>query len=231
MESLFRTNNVKDLFDLAKSKSAKDELYQVYPGLEGDNKAWQDIVSHSLDVSIPAGTVLMQPTSPCMQFMLLIKGCVRVYQQTPSDREVTLYRTHGGDLCVLSINGMMQQKNFGAFAKAETDITALALSRDQFLQAMAEYASFREFILISLTSRFHNVLELIEETVFESLDTRLICMLVRLSKETNSNVIQITHQNLAREMGSTREVISRLLKVFERQGCIKLGRGVIHILI
>ena len=86
-------------------------------------------------------------------------------------------------------------------------------------------------MLISLTSRFHNVLELMEETVFESLDTRLICMLARLSKENNNNLVQITHEKLARELGSTREVISRLLKVLERQGCIKLGRGEIHILI
>ncbi len=231
MESLFEASGSNSFTDLPVEQLVKTDLYQTYPCLEGSNEQWNNIISQATDISIPAGTILMHPGSACMQFMLLIDGCVRVYQQTPSDREVTLYRTHGGELCVLSVNGMMKQKNFGAFAKTETDITAVALSRDQFLQAMAVHEPFREFMLISLTSRFHNVLELMEETVFESLDTRLICMLARLSKENNNNLIQITHEKLARELGSTREVISRLLKVLERQGCIKLGRGEIHILI
>ena len=99
------------------------------------------------------------------------------------------------------------------------------------MQAMASYEPFREFILFNLTDRFNDVLALMEETVFESLDTRLICLLARLSRETKNDTLQVTHRELARELGSSREVISRLLKALEKQGCIKLGRGVIQILI
>lgn len=230
MSSLLQNNTFAETTGSLNTLPLSQLLYQTYPELEGNDDEWNKLLLEAELISVPANTLLMQPDSPCTLFMLLIKGSVRVYQQTPNDREVTLYRTHGGDFCVLSINGLMQHKNFDAFAKTETNITALSLSREQFMKAMAVYEPFREFILISLTSRFQNVLELLEETVFESLDTRLICLLSRLSKEQNRRHIQITHQELARELGSSREVISRLLKAIERQGCIALNRGEIHIL-
>jgi len=211
---------------------AQKELEETYPSLTNKkDSTWQDIVNLANVISLPADTPLLQPDTPCMQFMLLLKGCVRVYQQTPNDREATLYRIHGGDLCVLSINGLIQKKDFGAFAQTETEILALTFSRELFMDALAKSAAFREFILLSLTNRFNDVLELMEEIVFENLDTRLICLIARLSREHKNDTLHITHQELARELGSSREVISRLLKGIEKQGCIKLGRGVIHVLI
>lgn len=208
------------------------ELEEVYPSLTNNNdNAWQDIVNLASVISLPADTPLLQPDTPCMQFMLLLNGSVRIYQQTPNDREATLYRIHGGDLCVLSINALIQKKDFGAFAKTETVITALSFSRELFMDAMEKSSAFREFILLSLTERFNDVLGLMEEIVFENLDTRLICLIARLSREYKNDTLHITHEELARELGSSREVISRLLKGIEKQGCIKLGRGVIHVLI
>ena len=198
---------------------------------EQDDDVWSGIINLGNIVELPSGTQLLQPNSACIQFMLLLEGNVRVFQQTPNDREVTLYRIHGGELCVLSIQGLIQYKKFGAFAQCETAISALTFTREQFMQAMASYEPFREFILFNLTDRFNDVLALMEETVFESLDTRLICLLARLSRETKNDTLQVTHRELARELGSSREVISRLLKALEKQGCIKLGRGVIQILI
>lgn len=208
------------------------ELEENYPLLTHKNdNVWQDIVNQANIISLPAGISLLQPDSPCMQFMLLLKGSVRIYQQTANDREATLYRIHGGDLCVLSVNGLIQKKDFGAFAKTDTIITALTFSRELFMDAMAKSADFREFILLNLTDRFNDVLGLMEEIVFENLDTRLICLLARLSRKNDNDTLRITHQELARELGSSREVISRLLKGIEKQGCIKLGRGVIHVLL
>ena len=97
------------------------------------------------------------------------------------------------------------------------------------MQAMVTSPIFREFILTNLTDRIHDVLQLIETTVFESLDTRLMCHLNRLSRSTHSDSLHITHQELARELGTSREVISRILKTFEREGCIAQERGVIHL--
>ena len=211
------------------------ELFQQrlrphFPELAADqNTAWQAILNAATIVELPEGASLLQPNSPCEQFVMVLSGCVRIYQQTPDDREVTLYRIEAGQLCVLSINGLLRSRCFGAFAMTEGAVQALILSRQQFLEAMAISAAFREYVLVNLTDRYHDVLELVEHTIFESLDTRLICLLSRMSRDSGIDTIHITHLELARELGTSREVISRILKGLERQGCINLGRGSIQI--
>ena len=211
--------------------SILQEIFKkTYPQLTDiDDPAWLDVLNNADIKHLPADTLVMEPPSPCSHFMLILKGTVRVYQQTPEDREITLYRSYRGDLCVLSINGLMHKRDFGAFAKTESEVIALMLSRDQFMQAMQLSTIFCEFVLTNMTDRIHDVLELIEATVFESLDTRLMCYLNRLSRTTGSDIFHLTHQELARELGTSREVISRILKAFERQGCLIQERGVIHL--
>ena len=210
----------------------QEKLMQSCPQLVGtDVTLWEKFLESAEMVELPADMLIMQPKSACTQFMLIVEGCVRVFQQNPADREVTLYRSHCGDLCVLSINGMLRGKDFGAFAKTESKVLALSLSRDQFMQAMATFPTFCEFVLIHLTDRITDVLQVVEKTVFESLDTRLMCFLSRMSRETSTDTLHLTHQELARELGTSREVISRILKAFENQGCIAQSRGVIQITI
>jgi len=207
------------------------EIFQTtYPQLTDiEDPAWQDVLDSGDMIHLPAEALVMEPPTPCSHFMLILKGSVRVYQQTPEDREITLYRSYRGDLCVLSVNGLMHKRDFGAFAKTESEVVALTLSRDQFMRAMMLSARFCEFVLTNMTDRIHDVLQLIETTVFESLDTRLMCHLNRLSRTTGSDTLHLTHQELARELGTSREVISRILKAFERQECIIQERGVIHL--
>lgn len=208
------------------------QLSHTYPDLSQESApAWQAIINSAKLLEMPEDMSILQPSSPCKQFMLLLDGCVRVYQQTPDDREVTLYRLKAGDLCVLSINSLLHRKTFGAFARTETPVQVLVLSKDQFFEAMAASKIFQEYVLVSLSDRFHDLLELMENTIFESLDTRLICLLGRMSRASGTDTIHITHQELARELGTSREVISRLLKGLERKGCIHLGRGSIQITI
>lgn len=210
----------------------QENFLKTYPQLtEIEDPVWLEVLDSADIIQLPAGMLVMEPPTPCSQFMLILEGCVRVYQQTPEDREITLYRSFCGDLCVLSVNGLMHKKDFGAFAKTESEVHALALSRAQFMRAMAQSPTFCEFVLTNLTDRIHDVLQLIETTVFESLDSRLMCHLNRLSRMTDSDTLHLTHQELARELGTSREVISRILKVFERQGCITQERGVIHLVI
>ena len=200
-----------------------------YPALLQDGSAaWQNIINDAKEMDVPEGMRILRPDSPCKQFVLLLEGCVRVFQHTPDDREVTLYRLKPGDLCVLSINSLLHRNAFGAFAVAETPVKALVLTKPQFFQAMSTSETFQEYVLVSLSDRFHDLLELMETTIFESLDTRLICMLGKMARISKSDTIHITHQELARELGSSREVISRLLKSLERRGCIALGRGTIQ---
>jgi len=206
------------------------KLKLSYPQFIGaDPSIWDDIFKTTELIALPADMLVMEPDSPSAQFMLIIEGSIRVYQQKPDAREITLYRTHCGDLCVLSVKGMMHCKDFGAFAKTESNVIALALSRDQFMKAMTLSPDFCEFVLTNLTKRISDVFQILENTVFESLETRLMCFLSRMSRDINSDRLAITHRELARELGTSREVISRILKSFERQGCIMLKRGVIQI--
>lgn len=206
------------------------QLSQTFPDLSQEkDPQWQEIINQAQMLDLPKDMSIMQPSESCEQFMLLLAGCVRVYQQTPDDREVTLYRIKAGDLCVLSINSLLHRKAFGAFARTETDIQVLVLNRQQFFQAMAVSGIFREYVLIGLSDRFHDLLELMENTIFESLDTRLVCLLGRMGRASGTDTIHITHQELARELGTSREVVSRLLKGLEHKGCIHLGRGSIQL--
>lgn len=211
-------------------RTIKEKLKQTYPQFVcADPLVWDDIFLTTEVIELPADMLVLEPESLSTQFMLIIEGSVRVYQQNPDTREITLYRTHCGDLCVLSINGMMHCKEFGAFAKTESTVTALALSRFQFMKAMSMSPAFCEYVLMNLTKRITDVFQIIETTVFESLDTRLMCFLNRMSRDSSSDSLTITHRDLARELGTSREVISRILKTFERQGYIMQKRGVIQI--
>lgn len=221
----------EESLDQSKSFKILHATFQkTYPHLARiDDPVWQKLVTNASVTELPAKVLVMEPPSHCSQFMLILDGCVRVFQQTPDDRELTLYRSYPGDLCVLSVNGLMHRRSFGAFAKTETKVEALTLSRDQFMKAMSSSTVLREFVLTNLTDRIHDVLQLVEDTVFQSLDSRLMCHLNRLSRRNGSDTLKITHQELARELGTSREVISRILKVFERNGCILQERGVIHL--
>lgn len=219
-----------DIHAKTKFEFLQNQLRHTLPDLSREaSPAWQSIINNASEIEQPEDTSILQPNTSCKQFMLLLAGTVRVFQQTPDDREVTLYRLNAGDLCVLSINSLLHRKAFGAFARAETPIRALILSKEQFFEALTASQVFQEYVLVSLSDRFHDLLELMENTVFESLDTRLICLLGRMSRASGTDTIHITHAELARELASSREVISRLLKALERRGCIKLGRGSIQL--
>lgn len=197
--------------------------------LQESSSAWVDVVNKTVFTELPEEFEIMSPISPCEQFMLILDGHVRVYQHTPDDREVTLYRLGPGDVCVLSINGLLHRKAYGAFAKSESKLQTLIFSKEQFFEAMGISETFRNYVLTSVSDRFNDLLELMETTVFESLDTRLICLLGKMTRASSTNTIHITHQELARELGTSREVISRVLKGLEQRGCIKLSRGMIQV--
>ena len=211
-------------------QTLQHSLAEAFPILGDETSAdWQSLINETQLMDLPADFEIMNPASPCQQFFLILDGSVRVYQQTPDDREVTLYRLQPGDLCVLSINGLMHRKAYGAFAQSESELKCLMFSADQFFSAMAVSDVFRKYVLTSVTDRFNDMLELMETTVFESLDTRLICLLSKMGRSSSVDRIHITHQELARELGTSREVVSRVLKGLERRGCISLARGSIQL--
>jgi len=130
---------------------------------------------------------------------------------------------------LLRLNSLLKKRPFQAIAKAESDITVQALSYRDFQLAMQVSDVFRNLVLSRVTDRFFDMAHLVEETVFHNLDMRLACLLGHLFERNQSPTLNITHDNIARELGTSREVISRLLKESERKGCITLARGQIRL--
>lgn len=212
-----------------KQQALAGALSRYFPDLASDPAQVESIFSIASPIEAPAEINLMEPGVQCSSFLLLLGGTVRIYQQAEDGREITLYRIHPGDVCVMSLNSLMHGRVFDAFARTETEINALALSPSQFSELLGRSTAFRNHVLTSVSDRFCDMLTLFEDTVFQRVQTRLTCVLGQLFRQSGEDSVHITHQELARELGTTREVVSRMLKDLERQGCIALGRGQIFL--
>lgn len=225
----------RQLQDFIATLNADDQekfwlISEVYPELANPQKLECFEILRCAQINVfPANTVLVQANASCRNFILMLAGTIRIYQMAQDGREVTLYRIHPGDICLMSLNSLVSSKPFNANARCDTKVKALVVSRDDFFRAMDVSDNFRNLVLKSLTDSINELTDTFYHTVFERLDMRLACLLGRLFERVQSNTINVTHQALAQELGTTREVISRLLKQFEQQNCISLARGRITI--
>jgi len=159
---------------------------------------------------------------------LLISGVVRVYKIGETGREITLYRFGNGSSCILTANAILSQKTFPAIATVEQDAEAVMIPADIFKDWVKRYDLWRDFVFDLLSQRLSTVMSIVDEVVFQRMDRRVAALLTKRGK--NENPMRITHQEIASELGSSREVISRLLEDFISEGSIRSGRGVIEIL-
>jgi CRP/FNR family transcriptional regulator len=159
---------------------------------------------------------------------LLISGVVRVYKIGETGREITLYRFGNGESCILTANAILSQKNFPAVATVEQDAEAVMIPADTFRDWVRRYDLWREFVFELLSQRLSSVMAIVEEVAFRRMDARLAALLAERSRR--SDLIHMTHQEIAAELGSSREVISRILEDFSAQGLVEGSRGMIKIL-
>ena len=157
----------------------------------------------------------------CGAFLVVLQGTVRVQLTAASGREVTLYRIRPGGSCFLTTSCLLSQENYPAEAIAETDVVAVAIPNAVFQGALDHSARFRQLVFDGFAERLRNVIAKIEELAFTSIDSRLSRVLLELDEK---GIDDITHQILSVELGTAREVISRHLKRFEKQGWLQLGR-------
>ncbi len=204
--------------------SPPDVLLSSYPALARiSDPAWVRAVQNAAHHRIPAGAQMLPPAGN--EFILVLEGVVRVYYPAQDGREITLYRMHAGDLCVLSLNSLLQKRDFHVMVQTSTDIYALGISAADFWAALGSSEAFRTYVLSELNGRLCEMMCLVQDTAFQNLNVRLACLLGRLFERAKSTTIHVTHQALAQELGTTREVVSRILKEFEQQDCIRLSRG------
>jgi CRP/FNR family transcriptional regulator len=203
----------------------------AFPALSRvSDPVWRQTLRSAKEQVLPPRTVVIRKNDPCRNFLLVAQGTIRVYQSSASGREHLLYRTHAGDICVLTLQNLLAGTAYSAEAMTEDEVRVLAIPAEAFHRALAQSEGFRNLILSTLAQRLNSMMHLLEQVTFQGLDLRLACLLGQLFGQRSTTTIAITHQELAAELGTTREVVSRLLKEFEHMGCIKLYRGQIELL-
>ncbi|VAW72709.1 hypothetical protein MNBD_GAMMA14-207 [hydrothermal vent metagenome] len=198
---------------------------QGYPALENlDDPAWRVALQKFEIMDVPTETTVFRPGDPCSYLLFLVKGDVRVYMSGDNGREIVLSHLKGGDLCILTLTTLLQTSDYSASAVTETPICAARLPVADFRKAFASSMGFQDFILSTLARRMHDTLFLLQEVAFERLEMRLACFLLRQRNGYDNCAVEMTHQQIACELGTTREMISRILKDLERRGCVRLSR-------
>ncbi len=159
--------------------------------------------------------------------VLLLSGVVRVYQIGASGREITLYRFGEGESCILTANAILSHQSFPAIASIEQDVEAVIIPANDFRAWMGKYEIWREFVFSLLMQRLSSVMAIVDEVTFRRMDARIASWL--LEKAQTRASIHVTHQEIAAELGSSREVISRILEGFAARGFVRIERGTVYL--
>jgi CRP/FNR family transcriptional regulator len=200
----------------------KHRLLESYPILQGTP-------DHLLDqvrlMAIPAHTVVFDENQPCQGFPLVLSGGVRVAKVSPNGRELQLYRVDAGESCILTSSCLLGHTPYQARGTTESATELALLPAKAFHTLLADNAKFRSHIFQLFAERIADLMTLVSAVAFQKLDQRLAALLIN-----RPTPLHITHQALADELGSVREMITRLLKQFAEQGWVKLGRENIEVL-
>ncbi len=202
------------------------QLLERFPMLGGlPPERFEELLAKSQLHRAPAGSVLFEANRPCTGFPLVLDGSIRVAMLAPSGREILLYRVEPGESCILSGGCLLGHSDYTATGIAESDATILSLPPALFQELLIRDEPFRRYVFGMYGARLAEVMELVEEVAFRRLDTRLARLLVH-----RGPIVSATHQKLADELGSVREIVSRLLRSFETRGWVRLERERVTVL-
>lgn len=191
-----------------------------------DEETWHRVHESGRRMQVSAGTPLFAAGDPCQGLPLVLSGEIRVQMIGASGNEIVLYRLQGGEMCPLSLGCLLTNNSHQSEAVVEQDSEVLVIPPGLTEKLMNDAACFRRALLESYGQRLQSLMLVIEEVAFRRLDERLA---QRLVERQVYGRLSTTHQDLAVELGSAREVVSRLLKEFERRGMVELERGLITI--
>jgi CRP/FNR family transcriptional regulator len=189
--------------------------------------AWLGAADKMKRLRIVKGKMLFRDGDGCSGYVLVISGSVRVQKIDPQGREIVLYRVEEGQSCMLTTICLMGSQKYPAEGIAETDVELALLPPDDFEKALAASSGFRRFVMDSIGQRICDLMRLVEDVAFGRMDARLARLLLKRTPQQGD--LDCTHQDLAFELGTAREVVSRLLKDFEQREWVRLGRGKIRL--
>jgi CRP/FNR family transcriptional regulator len=184
------------------------------------------VAAQAIALDLPAGARVYAPGQAPEGFLIVLSGSVRVQQVSPQGREIVLYRVQDGESCTLTTACLLGYNDYPAEALAETPVRAVALPRGLFDTLIAQSPPFRRAVFTAVSTRITELFQLVEDVAFGRLDARLAQCLLRLAQ---GREVRATQQQLASEIGSAREVVSRLLTEFQRRGFVQVSRGIVSI--
>ena len=184
-------------------------------------------VSHPLKVR--AGEVVHNGSMDCLGLLLIRSGQLRVYTLSAEGREITLYRLFDHDICLFSASCVMPSVQFEVVVEAEKDCDLWVIPSCLFKNFMEESAPVANYANQLISSRFSEVMWLMEQIMWRSFDKRLAAFLLEESTLEDTTELKITHEKIANHMGTAREVVTRMLRYFQNEGLVKLTRGTVEL--
>lgn len=207
------------------------EFQDYFPIWNKLNTAQQDRIMSSLtDRNVKKGTVIYSGSLDCTGLFLVKSGQLRAYILSDQGREITLYRLFDRDMCLFSASCMIHSMQFEMTIEAEKDTELWMIPAETYKSIMEESAPLANYTNELMASRFSEVMWLIEQILWKSLDKRVAEFLLEEAAIEDTSRLKITHEAIANHLGSHREVITRMLRYFQNEGMVKLSRGMITIL-
>jgi CRP/FNR family transcriptional regulator, anaerobic regulatory protein len=189
----------------------------------------REIAQSASVVRLASGAYFLREGDTCAQFAVVVSGRMRVFKLGESGHEITLYHVGPGEACPLNVSCILSDRPVPAMARVEEDVEAVVVPAGAFRRWMASDESLRSVVFRMFSTRLTEVMSLVEEVAFRRMDQRLAKRLQELFQEQPGRSVEITHAEIASDLGTAREVVSRLLKEFERLGAIALSRGRIEL--
>ena len=206
----------------------KNEFVKSFPVFRNSSDEFlQELISAASVRKVPAGKQIYSEGDSCAFIALILSGELRIFKVGQTGREITLYQIGPGETCILNASCILSGQSYPANAVSLTDVELLLIPSAAFRKLVAEHEYMREFVFTLLSRRLSGIMELVEEVAFGRMDERLRDYLV---EKAGDGKLETTHQRIAADLGTSREVISRLLKDFERKHKVALSRNLITLL-
>jgi len=193
-------------------------------------KLVEKLYQHSIRKEYEAGSLILNENSYIRSIPIVTKGTLKVIRTEEDGREMLLYYIKAGESCIMSFLGGMHNETSKVKAEVEEDAEVLFLPMDKVALFIKEYPQWLDYIFRLYHKRFEELLEIVNAITFKKVDDRLLSLLYKKQELTDNNTLNITHEQLANELGTARTVVSRLLKQLEENGTVRLGRNKITIL-
>ena len=207
---------------------AFSQCFPIWNKLTDDQR--QRITQRVMRREVKKGTLLHDSSNECTGLLLVRTGQLRAYILSDEGREITIYRLFDRDMCLFSASCIMRSIQFDITVEAEKDTELWLIPPDVYQAVMNESAAVANYTNEVMASRFSEVMWLMEQIMWKSLDKRLAAFLAEESAIEGSETLKLTHETIAKHLGSHREVITRMLRYFQSEGWVKVSRGTVEIL-